>query len=102
MELFAANPAKVVGLPNKGDLRIGADADVVIFDPEWKGIITNKDSLHGIDYEPFEGFEIQGRPQQVFLRGRLVAENGRFVGERAMGRWQKCKPYGLCYDYYHK
>ena len=102
VELFAANPAKVVGLPNKGDLRIGADADVVIFDPEWKGIITNKDSLHGIDYEPFEGFEIQGRPQQVFLRGRLVAENGRFVGERGMGRWQKCKPYGLCYDYYHK
>ena len=42
------------------------------------------------------------RSQQVFLRGRLVAENGRFVGERGMGRWQKCKPYGLCYDYYHK
>ena len=45
VELFAANPAKVVGLPNKGDLRIGADADVVIFDPEWKGVITNKDSF---------------------------------------------------------
>lgn len=61
VELFATNPAKVVGLPNKGELRIGADADVVIFDPDWKGTITNKDSLHGIDYEPFEGFEIQGR-----------------------------------------
>ena len=41
VELFAANPAKVVGLPNKGELRIGADADVVIFDPEWKGIILS-------------------------------------------------------------
>lgn len=102
VELFATNPAKVVGLPGKGELRIGADADIVIFNPEWKGVITNKDSLHGIDYEPFEGFKIQGRPEQVYLRGRLVAENGVFVGERGKGKWQKCQPYGLCYDYYHK
>ena len=102
VELFATNPAKVVGLPGKGELRVGADADIVIFDPEWKGVITNKDSLHGIDYEPFEGFEIQGRPEQVYLRGRLVAQNGVFVGGQGGGQWQKCQPYGLCYDYYHK
>ena len=77
---FSANPAKVVGLPNKGELRIGADADVVIFDPEWKGIITNKDSLHGIDYEPFEGFEIQDGP--AGLSARLVVAKKRQVCRR--------------------
>lgn len=101
VELFATMPAKVVGLyPQKGEIAVGSDADLVIFDPEYEGTITNADSLHGIDYSPFEGFKINGRPEQVFLRGRRIAQNGAFIGEKGKGKWQKCKPYAMCYDYY--
>ncbi len=101
VELFATQPAKVVGLyPQKGDIAIGSDADILIFDPEYKGVIRNVDSLHDTDYSPFEGFEFRGLAEKVFLRGELIAEKGKFVGKRGKGKWQKCKPYALCYDYY--
>ena len=86
--------------PRKGQIAVGADVDVVVFDPDFKGTISNATSLHGIDYSPFEGFPIQGRPDQVFLRGKLVAEKGKFVGEKGKGEWVRSKPYALCYDYY--
>lgn len=101
IELFSTMPAKVVGLyPRKGEIAIGSDADIVIFDPDYNGVICNEDSLHGIDYSPFEGFEIKGRAEKVFLRGELIAQNGDFVGEKGKGKWQKAKPYAMCYDYY--
>lgn len=103
VELFSTMPAKVVGLyPQKGEIAVGSDADIVIYDPDYRGIISNEESLHGIDYSPFEGFKVEGRPQQVYLRGKLVAENGKFVGEKGKGKWQKCTPYAMCYDYYKK
>lgn len=101
IELFSTKPAKIVGLyPQKGEIAVGSDADIIIFDPYFEGMISNKESLHGIDYSPFEGFKIKGKPEQVFLRGERIAKNGKFVGERGKGRWQKCKPYAFCYDYY--
>lgn len=99
VDVYATTPAKIVGLyPQKGQIAIGSDADIVIFDPDWKGTMSVKDSLHGIDYSSFEGFEQIGRPEKVFLRGKLVAENGKFVGERGKGKYIKAKPFGLCYD----
>ena len=101
VELFATQPAKVVGLSHKkGDIAVGLDADIVIFDPKYRGVIKNEDSLHGLDFSPFEGFPMIGRPETVFLRGEKVAEKGKFVGKRGSGQWQKCRPYALCYDYY--
>ena len=103
VDLFATTPAKVVGLyPQKGQIAVGSDADIVIFDPNFKGTITNAESYHGIDYSPFEGFPIKGRPEQVFLRGKLIAKEGKFVAEKGKGRRLTCKPYALCYTYYHK
>ncbi|EEG72780.1 dihydropyrimidinase [[Clostridium] hylemonae DSM 15053] len=101
IELFATMPAKVVGLyPQKGEIAAGSDADLVIFDPDYEGVIRNEDSLHGIDYSPFEGFPVKGRPEQVYLRGKKIAENGRFIGPKGEGKWQKCRPYAMCYDYF--
>ncbi|MEF9940881.1 MAG: dihydropyrimidinase [Lachnospiraceae bacterium] len=98
VDIFAAKPAKILGLyPQKGALTIGSDGDLVIFDPNGTETIKNADSLHGIDYSPFEGFEVQGKVEQVFLRGNLIAKEGRFVGERGKGIRQRCKPYGYCY-----
>lgn len=98
VDVFATAPAKVVGLyPQKGQIAVGSDADIVVFDPTWRGTITNEQSLHGIDYEPFEGFQVQGRAERVYLRGRLAAQCGKLVAKPGNGRWQKCAPYGLCY-----
>lgn len=100
IELFATMPAKVVGLyPKKGEIAPGSDGDLVIFNPQGEGTIRNEDSLHGIDYSPFEGFATKGRIEKVYLRGRLVAENGRFTGQKGGGEWQKCRPYAKCYEY---
>lgn len=98
VDVFATAPAKIVGLfPQKGQIEVGSDADIVIFDPNYKGVISVKDSLHGSDYNAFEGMEQIGRPEKVFLRGKLMVENSKFVGQKGQGKYIKTKPYGLCY-----
>lgn len=99
VELFAANPAKIVGLyPEKGQIAVGSDADIVVFDPEYRGKITVTESYHQSDYNTFEGMDMIGRPEKVFLRGNLVAENGKYVGHKGQGKYIKANPYGLCYE----
>jgi dihydropyrimidinase len=99
VDVFATKPAKICGLyPEKGQIAIGTDADIVIFDPNWEGIISNETSYYGIDYNPFEGMKQKGRAEKVFLRGKLTAENGKFVGKLGQGKFIKAKPFGLCYE----
>ena len=99
VELIATNPAKINGLfPQKGNLAVGSDADVVIWDPTYKGTISIENSLQGCDYCAFEGFEQIGRADKVFLRGELVADAGKYVGEKGSGKFVPGKPYGLCYE----
>ena len=91
-------PAKICGIyPQKGEIAVGSDADVVIFDPDYKGVFSVETSLHDTDYNAFEGFEQIGRAEKVFLRGSLVAENGKFLGKEGQGQQAMAKPYGLCY-----
>ena len=97
--LIATNPSKNNGLfPQKGTLAVGSDADVVIWDPTYKGTISIENSLQGCDYCAFEGFDQIGRADKVFLRGELVADAGKYVGEKGSGKFVPGKPYGLCYE----
>lgn len=99
VDIFSTTPAKVVGLyPQKGAILPGSDADIVIYDPNYRGVITHKDSYEGTDYAAFEGFEKYGIADKVFLRGSIVAERGKFVGKLGKGKYIKPKPYALCYD----
>ena len=99
VELCCTNPAKINGLfPQKGTLAFGSDADIMIYDPTFKTTVTNAESLHGCDYSAFEGFEQIGRADKVFLRGELVADGGKYVGEKGFGKFIPGKPFGLCYD----
>jgi allantoinase len=80
-ELTSWNPAQRFGLKCKGDLAPGFDADVVLFDPDKSFVVRHEDSLSGQDYTPFDGLELSGKVASTFLRGELVYENGKIVGE---------------------
>ena len=98
VDVFAAAPAKFYGMfPRKGSITVGADADIVIFDPGYKGTISVKTAKQGVDYSTYEGFEEQGRAEMVFLRGDLIADNGAYVGRLGQGRFIEREPYGYAY-----
>lgn len=99
VEVCCTNPAKICGIyPQKGEIAVGSDADIVVFDPNYRGTISIKDSLSGSDYCTYEGFEQKGIAEKVFLRGKLVAENGKFVGEPGQGKQVMAKAYAYCYE----
>lgn len=76
--LLSENPARIFGLyPRKGSLRPGADADLVIWDPEREGVISAQNQHHNTDYTPYEGFATQGAPRYVVLGGRVAVQEGR-------------------------
>jgi dihydropyrimidinase len=86
--LTATNHAKLYGLyPRKGSIMIGADADIVIWDPEKKITLTQDLMQHGSDYTPYEGLDVTGWPIKTLVRGVVVADNGRVVGARGFGQF---------------
>ncbi|MBS0195932.1 MAG: dihydropyrimidinase [Planctomycetes bacterium] len=82
----STNAARIFGLKSKGTVAVGADADLVVYDPAYRGRISAKTHQMATDYSAFEGWEIKGRPSLVTLRGAVVAENGKFIGAMGAGR----------------
>ena len=89
-KLCATNPAKLFGMyPQKGVIKPGSDADIVIMDPE-KGYTVTHDKLHeNVDYTPYEGMELKASVDCVISRGDMIVRNNEFVGEKARGRFIK-------------
>ncbi len=93
VELNCTNPAKIFGLyPRKGTLLPGADADVVIWDPEKRITYGVEIAQHRTDYNLFEGWELVGYPQKVFSRGRLIVDEGQWLGKAGQGRFIRREP----------
>ncbi len=85
--------AKIFGLfPRKGTIQPGCDADLVIYDPHYKGIISAATHQMNVDYNVFEGMQIEGRPQCVTVRGKVAARDGKFVGEPGRGKLLRREP----------
>ena len=97
VELLAGNPARLFGLhPRKGNLAPGADADLVLLDPE-KKVRIGVDTLHmSADWSPFEGWVCHGWPVITISRGRVVVREGEFVGDPSWGRFVP-RVYGGAY-----
>jgi dihydropyrimidinase len=93
VELTSTSPAKIFGLfPRKGTIAPGSDADIVVFDPE-KTLTLSAKTLHmKVDYNPYEGRTLTGATETVLSRGRVVIENGRFVGRAGAGSFIKRSP----------
>ena len=91
VELTAEAPAALFGLaPRKGALRVGADADLVLWNPEARWTVRQEDMLSKVDFTPWEGMAMRGAPVLTVSRGRIVARDGHIeagaVGHGALLR----------------
>jgi dihydropyrimidinase len=91
--LTSTNPAKIFGLfPRKGALLPGSDADLVIWDPECRVTYGVAYAHHRTDYNLFEGWELVGFPEKVFLRGQLIVDGEQWLGRPGMGEFLSRQP----------
>jgi dihydropyrimidinase len=85
--------ARIFGLfPRKGTIQPGGDADLVVYDPDYRGTISARTQHMNVDYNAFEGMEIEGRPHVVTVRGKIAVRDGKFIGEPGRGRFLKREP----------
>lgn len=87
--------AQIFGLyPRKGAVVVGADADLVVYDPSYRGAISAETHAMNTDYSGFEGVEIDGRPSVVTVRGQVAVRGGKFVGDPGRGKLLRRTPEG--------
>jgi dihydropyrimidinase len=90
VEIISTAPAKLFGMyPRKGTISVGADADIVVYDPNRKRKISAKTHHMDVDYSCYEGRTVQGASDVVLSRGSVVVRNGEFTGRKGHGRFLK-------------
>ncbi len=95
VELLCTNPAKLFGLyPRKGTVAVGCDADLVVFDPEKRHLITAANQESKTDYNLYEGTEVVGDVETVLLRGRVIVDGGEVVGDPGYGQFVRRARFG--------
>lgn len=87
VELLSAQPAALFGVPNKGAVRVGYDADLVIFDPNKTRTVHHEDLATPGGFTIFEGMTMRGWPTHTISRGDVIVENRTFVGRPGRGRF---------------
>jgi dihydropyrimidinase len=93
VEIVSTAPAKIFGLfPRKGTIAPGSDADIVVWDPDKKHVISAKTHHMNVDYNPYEGREVTGAADTVLSRGRVVIDRGRFVGRAGARAFHRRHP----------
>jgi dihydropyrimidinase len=95
VEITSTNPAKIFGLyPRKGCIAVGADADIVIWDPHLEHTISAKTHHMRTDYNVYEGMTVRGWQTHVFLRGNLIVEGDSWQGHAGSGQFLRRSPNG--------
>ncbi len=94
VELHCTNPAKIFGMyPQKGSLTIGADADILVWDPDKEHVVGVETSHMHVDYNVYEGMQVRGMPVQVYLRGKKIVDGEQWLGEEGSGQYIRRDPY---------
>ncbi|MCA9296958.1 MAG: dihydropyrimidinase, partial [Phycisphaerales bacterium] len=93
VDACSTQAARIFGLyPRKGTIRVGSDADIVIYDPSFTGTISLETSHSRVDYNAFEGWDVQGRADIVMVRGAVQMRDGVFVGTLGRGQLLRREP----------
>jgi len=88
VEIVSTAPAKMFGMfPRKGSISIGADADIVVYDPNRKRAISAKTHHMDVDYSCYEGRQVQGASDVVLSRGSVIVRDGQFTGRKGAGKF---------------
>lgn len=92
-KMLSLNPAKIFGFyPQKGALREGSDADIVIFNPERKVELKSRELHTNCDWSPYEGWNLEGYPEYTISRGEIIYNKGKITAEKGRGKFLKRKP----------
>ena len=95
VEVISAAPARMFGLSGrKGVVAVGADADLVVYDPSARHTISAKTHHMGVDYSTYEGREVIGRAETVLSRGKVIVDGDEWLGAAGDGRFLKRQPTG--------
>jgi dihydropyrimidinase len=93
VDATSTRAARLFGLfPRKGAIAVGSDADIVVYDPHYRGAVSARTQHTNNDYNGFEGMELEGRPSVVTVRGKVQVRDGNFVGEHGYGKFLKREP----------
>jgi len=90
VDLISTQPAKIFGLyPNKGEIAIGSDADIVIWNPDSKKTISSKTFHQNCDSDIYEGFKTTGSSEYVITHGKIIIEKGKMARIQTPGKFLK-------------
>jgi dihydropyrimidinase len=95
VELVSTAPARMFGLPKKGSIGVGMDADIVVYDPNRKHVLSAKTHHMDVDYSCYEGREVQGGSDVVMSRGTIVVKDGEWLGRAGHGKFLRREPRGF-------
>ena len=87
VSVLASTPARIFGLRNKGRLRVGYDADVVVFDSDQRWTLDEVSMHYEVGWSPYHGFDVQGRVESTYLRGTCIYHEGCVTAEAGTGRF---------------
>jgi len=90
VEVASTNAAKIFGMfPRKGTIAVGSDADIVLFDPNEKHLLSASTHHMNVDYSGYEGWEVTGKVKMVVLRGQVAIDNGKCLVNKGYGQFIK-------------